>query len=158
MHAVLLWLQATSLATTIAESTWLFPIIETLHVIGLALVVGSIASFDLRVLGLGWRTRPLKTLAADILPWTWAGFALALTTGSLMFISAAARYAANPAFLFKLGLMLLAGLNALVFHFHPHHRRFAAEVRAPAILRTSAAASLFLWIGMVVFGRWIAFV
>lgn len=158
MHSFLLWLQATSLATVIAEATWLFPIIETLHVIGLALAVGSILSFDLRVLGLGWKARALATLNRDILPWTWAGFLLALTTGLLMFASAAERYAANPLFLVKIGLLLLAGLNAAIFHLHPHHRRFATEQHLSPILKASATASLTLWVGTIVLGRWIGFV
>lgn len=152
------WLEATPLAVLIAESKYLFPTLETLHVLGLALVVGSIAAFDLRTLGLAWPSRRLETLVREILPWTWSGFILAVVTGTLLFISSATVYIVNPAFLMKMGLLVLAGLNVLVFHLHPHHRRFKGEGHVSAFLRISAALSLVLWTAIVGLGRWIGFV
>jgi uncharacterized membrane protein len=152
------WLEGTSVAVAVAEASWIFPTLEVLHVLGLALVVGSIAAFDLRTLGLAWPDRPLQTLVRDVLPWTWGGFAIALITGGLLFSSSATFYLENPAFLAKMGLMLLAGLNVLFFHLHPHHRRLAVEGHASLVLRTSASISLILWTGIVVLGRWIGFV
>jgi uncharacterized membrane protein len=152
------WLEATPLATTIAQSAWMFPTLEALHVLGLAFVVGSIAAFDLRTLGLAWPARRLETLARDILPWTWTGFAIAVVTGILLFCNAATDYVQNPAFLAKMALMVLAGLNVLLFHFHPHQRDFASDGEITRVLRGSAAASLILWTSIVVLGRWIGFV
>lgn len=152
------WLEATPLAVLIAESKYLFPTLETLHVLGLALVVGSIAAFDLRTLGLAWPSRRLETLVREILPWTWSGFILAVVTGTLLFISSATVYIGNPAFLMKMGLLVLAGLNVLVFHLHPHHRRFKSEGHVSPFLRVSAALSLVLWTAIVGLGRWIGFV
>jgi uncharacterized membrane protein len=151
-------LESTPPAAAIAESAWMFPTLETLHVLGLAFVVGSIAAFDLRTLGLAWPARRLETLAREILPWTWTGFAIAVATGLLLFSSAATDYVQNPAFLAKMGLMVLAGLNVLLFHFHPHQQRFTAEGRVSPLLRGSAAVSLTLWTAIVVLGRWIGFV
>ena len=152
------WLEVTPVAVAVAESAWIFPTLEVLHVLGLALVVGSIAAFDLRTLGLAWRTRPLQTLVHEILPWTWSGFAIALATGALLFSSSATLYIENSAFLGKMALLVLAGLNVLFFHLHPHHRRLATQGHASLTLRTSAAVSLGLWTAIVVFGRWIGFV
>lgn len=158
LSAPLAWLEATPLAVSVAESKWLFPSFEALHVLGVALVFGSIAAFDLRTLGLAWPTRAVGTLTRDILPWTWSGFALALVTGGLLFASSAIDYAGNTAFLGKMALLLLAGLNVLLFHFHPHHRRFREAGEVTPLLRISAALSLTLWTAIVVLGRWIGFV
>ncbi|QJU58353.1 hypothetical protein HL653_11695 [Sphingomonas sp. AP4-R1] len=152
------WLESTPPAAAIAESAWLFPTLETLHVLGLSFVVGSIAAFDLRILGIAWPARRLETLAHDILPWTWAGFGIAVLTGVLLFSNAATDYVQNPAFLAKMALMALAGLNVLLFHFHPHQRLFAAEGHVSPLLRGSAAISLASWTAIVVLGRWIGFV
>lgn len=150
-------LESTPAAVAIAESRWMFPTFEALHVLGLAFVLGSIAAFDLRTLGLAWPSRRLETLVREILPWTWSGFALAVVTGLLLFISSAATYIENRVFLAKMALLLLAGLNVLLFHFHPHHRRFVGEGQVSPVLRASAAASLTLWTAIVVLGRWIGY-
>jgi hypothetical protein len=154
----LTWLETTSVGMAVAESAWLFPTLEVIHVLGLALVVGSIAAFDLRTLGLAWLSRPLETLVREVLPWTWSGFIIALVTGLLLFSASATIYVENGAFLGKMALLLLAGLNVLFFHLHPHHRRLVVKGHASLTLRASAATSLILWTGIVVLGRWIGFV
>jgi uncharacterized membrane protein len=151
------WLESTGPAVAIAESAWIFPTMEAVHVVGLALLVGSIVTFDLHVLGIARRTRPTATLARAILPWTWTGFLLAIATGLVMFVSNATTYVDNKVFLVKMGLLIVAGLNALLFHLHPHGRRFTAVGDLTPLLRTSAAASLSLWVTLVVMGRWIGF-
>jgi len=157
MTSFFVWLESTPLAVAIAESRWMFPTFEVLHVFGLALVVGSIAAFDLRTLGLAWPSRRLETLVREILPWTWSGFVLAVVTGLLLFLSSAATYIENRVFLAKMALLLLAGLNVLLFHFHPHHHRFTVEGQVSPVLRASAAVSLTLWTAIVVLGRWIGY-
>lgn len=152
------WLEATSPAVEVAESAWLFPTLETLHVLGLALVVGSIAAFDLRTLGWAWPTRRRETLVREVLPWTWTGFGITVATGLLLFSSSATVYAENKVFLVKMGLMALAGANVLFFHLHPHHRLKLPAADVSPILRASAAVSLALWVSIVVLGRWIGFV
>lgn len=151
------WLEGLSIPVTVAESTWLFPTLEVLHVLGLALLVGSIAVFDLRTLGIAWQERPLETLLREILPWTWSGFIIALVTGLLLFTSSASIYVENTAFLWKMALIILAGLNAAFFHFHPDHARLASTGRASLTLRAGAGISLTLWTAIVVLGRWIGF-
>ena len=75
------WLETSAVGTTVSQSTWLFPAIETVHVIALALVVGSIAVLDLRLLDRTWRVRAVTELTLDVLPWTWTSFAVAATSG-----------------------------------------------------------------------------
>jgi hypothetical protein len=152
-------LQATPLATAIAESDWAFPAIETVHVIAIALVIGTVCIVDLRLLGFASARRPYRQLAGEVLPWTWGAFALALTSGSLMFASKAVDYFANSAFRIKLVLLLLAGLNMLIFETSTGRvaARWERERRAPWPGRVAAMLSLSLWIAIVFFGRRVGF-
>lgn len=158
MSAFFDWLEQTRLATAIAEGAYAFPVLEALHVVGLALVLGSIATFDLRILGWAGRSRTTAGLFRDILPWTWIGFTVAIVTGLAMFASSATTYVDNKVFLVKMALLLLAGANVLFFHVHPQRKMLAAGQAVPGLLRASAALSLSLWLTIVVLGRWIAFV
>ena len=92
-------IEYSSLGITIAESTWMFPTIETLHVIALVTVIGTIALVDLRLVGVKGHALRVSQLAKDTLPWTWGAFALAAITGGLLFISKASSYMINPYFL-----------------------------------------------------------
>ena len=91
--------------------------IETIHVIAITLVFGTIAIVDFRLLGLGSNNRPVTELCRDVLPWTWIAFAFAAVTGGLLFVSHATQYFGNTAFRAKMLLMLLAGINMVVFEF-----------------------------------------
>lgn len=154
------WLEATPLGVAITESEWMFPTIETVHVLALTLVVGSIAMLDLRMLGVSNRSMSVLHLSDEVLPWTWGAFIVAAITGSLMFISAATKYYDNVPFRIKLVLLMFAGINMAIFHFtafravHSWHMAFPAPVAA----RVAASLSLLFWIGVVVAGRWIGFV
>ena len=113
--AFLKWIEASSLATRIRDSFFLFPLLESAHVLGLALVFGTIAIIDLRLLGLASTQRSFTRMASDILKWTWAAFALTALTGALMFTTNAGVYYHNFFFRTKMLLLVLAGLNMLVF-------------------------------------------
>ena len=154
------WLEASSLGVAIAESEWLFPTIETVHVLALTLVVGSIAMLDLRLLGVASRDRGVIALAADTLPWTWSAFLVAAMTGALMFTSAATTYYANTPFRLKLVLLALAGLNMAIFHFTVYRRvhHWSDTFPTPFGARAAASLSLLFWVGVVFAGRWIGFV
>lgn len=157
---VLTSLEESGLGIAISESEWLFPTIETIHVLALALVIGSIAMLDLRLLGVSSRDRGVMELADDTLPWTWGAFVVAAITGSLMFISAATRYYENVPFRVKLVLLALAGLNMAIFHLTAYRAAHSWDRRlpTPAAARVAASLSLLFWAGVVVFGRWIGFV
>src|ERR1700676_5572705 len=108
-------LEDSHLATRIRDSFLLFPLLESAHVLGLALVFGTIAIIDLRLLGIASTRRPFQRMASDILRWTWGAFALAALTGTLMFITNATAYYHNVYFRTKMLLLLLTGVNMLVF-------------------------------------------
>lgn len=156
----LAWLEAQPFAMAIAESGWLFPAIEVVHVVALTLVVGSIAMLDLRLLGVSRKDYGVLELAAQTLPWTWGAFALALLSGVLMFVSAATSYAENVPFRIKLILIALAGINMAVFHVTAYRtvHRWNHQLPTPLAARIAGTLSLTFWIGVVFFGRWIGFV
>lgn len=126
-----------------------YPVLETLHIAGLATLFGSILIVDLRLLG---RLRRLDAAAlmAAVLPWTLTGFLLAAATGMTMFYARASELITNPVFAIKICLVLLAGINAGVLHARGLHENFAS--------RLQAGLSILIWIAVIVCGRWIAYV
>lgn len=156
-----LWesLQASSLGIFVAESTWAFPTIETLHVIAIVTVVGTVAVMDLRLLGVASRDYAVTALSRDTLPWTWGAFCLAAVTGLLLFVSKATSYMANPYFLIKMGLLILAGLNMAVFHAMTWRtvNDWDNSPVLPTGARVAGALSLLFWVLVIFFGRAIGF-
>ena len=148
----------TDWAQTIAGS-WMFPLLETIHVFSLVAVLGTIALVDWRLIGLASRDHSVTTLSRQALPWTWGGFVLAVISGALMTVGQAGEYITNPAFQLKLLLMALAGLNMAAFHLIPWKSvgRWDAGAPTPLAARLAGGLSLALWIGVIAAGRWIAF-
>jgi hypothetical protein len=158
LDAALTWLQELDFPTQIRESAFLFPTIETVHVFALVLVVGSIMTVDLRLLGLTNRDRPFTHLAAEMLPWTWTAFAVAAIAGLLMFSSKATTYFANIPFRIKMICLVLAGLNMFWFHWAgTRHLKMWDHSKPPAAAKFAGGASLLLWTVIVATGRWIGF-
>jgi len=152
------WLENLELATQIRETGWLFPTIETLHVFGLVLVVGSIMLVDLRLLGFGNMDRPLTELAEETLPWTWSAFIVAAIAGLLMFSSRAVTYYGDFPFRLKMVCLVLAGLNMAFFHqFGMRDIALWDLGKPPPRARIAGGASLLLWIIIVGAGRWVGF-
>ena len=116
IQSILQALEDTSVAAYIRESGSFFPNLESVHVIGIALVFGTIAVVDLRLLGIASHRRSALRLIQELLPYTWVAFAACVITGLLMFASNATTYAQNSVFWWKMGLLLLAGLNMGFFH------------------------------------------
>src|SRR5258708_29895211 len=110
------WLEATPLAVTIRENDILFPWIESIHVLAIVLVVGTISIIDLRLLGIASLERAATRLMGDVLPWTWGAFVIAVITGGLLFSSNAPNYAHNFFFEGKMLLLAAVGLNMALFH------------------------------------------
>ena len=132
---------------------WVFPAVQSLHFIGFAMSIGTIAIVDLRLLGLGMRRQGPAELAADLAPWTHVGIAVMLTTGPLMFSTDAVAYHFNPSFQFKMACLMVA----LLFHFTVHRRAVRPDV-PPIAAKLAAATSLLLWTAVVGGGRMIAFI
>ena len=147
------WLVNSPWSHVMNSYEWVFPAVQSLHFIGFAMSIGTIAVVDFRLLGLGMRGQSPAGLAADLAPWTHAGIAVMLTTGPLMFSTDAVAYHYNPSFQFKMACLALA----LLLHFTLHRR--AVQPDAPPIAaKVAASASLLLWTAVVFGGRMIAFI
>jgi hypothetical protein len=145
--------------TYIRESDYAFPLIESVHVLGITLLVGTIALLDLRMLGVVLRSVSVTRIARTVFPLTWSGFVVMFTSGFLLFWAEAAKNYSNPAFRIKIILLALVGLNPLIFHTTIYRRVHEWEVLAvsPWRARAAAIASLTLWGGVIVAGRAIAY-
>jgi hypothetical protein len=158
-HQICLWLYDSRIGTAIRESTNMFPIIETVHVLGITLLVGTVAVVDLRLLGVVFRREKFSDVLGQMLPLTWAGFAVMFVSGFLLFWSEAAKSYGNPAFRIKVLLLLLVGLNPLIFH-STIYRKVAEWDDAPVAPRQAQMSALFsltLWAAIIVAGRAIAY-
>jgi hypothetical protein len=155
----LTWLGDRGFAQAIAGSAYLFPSIETVHVIAITLVAGTIAMLDLRLLGVSSRNFGVMQLAEETLPWTWGSFAVAVVTGFLLFSSKPLIYYDNIPFRCKMVLLLLAGINMAIFHMTAYRRvhHWNHQLPPPRAARIAASLSLIFWIGVIFFGRWIGF-
>lgn len=159
IDAILKSIEATNFATSIRDSIWMFPIIESIHVISFTLVVGTIAVVDLRLLGLASKHRSFQKMSSEILKWTWGAFALAVLTGLMMFTTNARVYYHNPFFRTKMVLLVLAGLNVAVFELTAG-RTSSSWDKAPSTPRVGKVVgilSLAIWISVIFMGRLIGF-
>ena len=153
------WFETSQVGASVSRSPWMFPAIETVHVIAIALVVGSIAVLDLRLLDRSWRIRAVTELTLDVLPWTWSSFSIAVATGFLMFTSAATKYAHDIPFRLKMVLLVLAGVNMIVFHRFTYRTvvSWDQDTPTPRAAKIAGGLSLLFWIGIVACGRWVGF-
>lgn len=144
---------------SIAESLWAFPMVETVHVMALVTVLGTLLVMDLRMLGWASTAVPIRKVSEDTLKWTWMAFVLAAITGTILWVSKAHSYMINPYFLTKMGLMAVAGLNMLFFHFVTYKTvdQWDTLASPPTAVKLSAVLSLVLWIVIVFCGRAIGF-
>ncbi len=139
------------------HTKWGWPAAESVHFIGLSLLVGTISLFDLRLLGIAQRI-PIRALHR-LVPWALLGYGLTALSGSLFLMTEPDQYVYNPAFHFKMLFMGVAGLNATAFYLTSYHRTTmpgASDV-APRSAQFIAAASLFLWISVIIAGRLLTF-
>src|SRR5690554_3692913 len=154
----LVWLESTPIADAITTSVWMYATFETIHYIGLAMLVGSIMLIDLRLLGVA-RSLPLPSMLG-LLPWVWAGFLINVMTGTLMFIYGATSFGTKWMFILKMVLMAAAGINALVFTVAVARSggQWLTAERTPGAIKAVATLSLVLWLGVMTSGRWMAYV
>jgi hypothetical protein len=154
----LVWLEGTAIAGAIRTSVWMYPALESAHYIGLALLVGGIMLIDLRLLGVA-KSLPVRSMIG-LLPWVWAGFIINVTTGTLIFIYGATSFGTNNAFLLKMGFMVLAGINAMIFTVAAARSgsQWIESGHIPVFVKSVATASLVLWLCVVTTGRWMAYI
>ena len=155
-------LEASGLGQAMRQWLWLYPAVETVHIVGIGLLFGSIAMLDLRLLGLS-RSIPVRRLARHVLPWSAASFLLIVPSGLLMFIAYATDLISSPVFVLKMCLIMAAGLNAALFQaivFPSVDVWDSQEMRKlppPPSARISAAVSLAIWISVIACGRLLAY-
>ncbi len=155
-------LEASGLGQAMRQWLWLYPSVEVVHLVGIALLFGSIVVLDLRLLGLS-RHIPVRMLARHVLPWTAASFVLIIPSGLLMFMAHASEFVESEVFILKLLLIMAAGLNAALFHaitFRTADVWDTEEMRKlppPPSARLAGALSLVLWISVIACGRLLAY-
>jgi hypothetical protein len=155
MHSI----EKSTVGIAVAQSPYGFSVLDMLHIASISVVFGMIAMLDLRLIGVALRNHPITELSRQVLPWTWAAFAIAAITGVLMFTGQAAKYAVNFAFLVKLGVLALAAANMLAFHFITYRgvAKWDRDAAVPLAGRIAGAISLLCWIAVVCYGRFTAY-
>lgn len=161
MHALQVWLveliRAHSPVAGLMNTAWAWPIAESLHFIGLTLLVGTVGAFDLRVLGVGKRI-PIAAMHRFI-PLGIAGFALNFVTGLCFLLTEPDQYIYNPSFHFKLLFLAIAAANIALFYLTAYRRILSnpSVFKAPPLAMVIAAVSLCAWIGVITSGRLLTF-
>jgi hypothetical protein len=147
------------LSQYVASSSWAFPTFESIHVIAIVTVVGTIAVMDLRLLGLASTSNAVTEMSRDTLPWTWGAFVVAMITGTLLFMSKATSYIVNPFFVWKMVLIVLAGVNMAIFHFFTWRtvKHWDQGMEVPLGGKIAGGLSLGFWVVVVCVARWIGF-
>ncbi|MDP2140920.1 MAG: hypothetical protein Q8L20_08925 [Gammaproteobacteria bacterium] len=154
-----LWLEYLPIAGHIG-ATWWFPLMESIHVVSITLMLGAILMLDLRLLGLAANSYTVSAMSKELVPWSAGAFVMACVTGVAMFITRASAHVLNPAFQIKMLLILLAGINIVLFHFWILRTTppWDSSSNTPTTARMMAGASLFLWCGVMLAGRWVGHV
>jgi hypothetical protein len=154
------WIKHTGIGAPMTATPWLWPLCETLHFIGLALLIGVAGLFDLRMLG--FLRRVSLAAVMELRPWAALGLAINLVTGVMFFVGAPDQYVHNPAWWAKVAFILIAGLNILAFELSPRAKALVQEVgpgdNTPLRLKLAGGVSLFSWFAVLYFGRMLPFI
>ena len=153
------WLAGTRGSIALHESLYMYPLVESAHVLTLCLFAGTAMMLDLRLLGLTLRRVPVSEVFARLLPWTKAGFAVMVVTGAMLFYAIPVRTYQSIFFRIKVVMLILAAVNVAVFHgrVEPTIGAWDSAPSTPRGARLAATASLALWAGVIVAGRMIAY-
>ena len=160
LYGICTWLEATRVGSAIAEGRYAFPIIEGIHLIGLALAVGLLILVDLRLVGVFLNQVSPRQLHRELLPYILGGFVVIAVAGVLLLSSEATTVVVSPPWPFKLAFMALGGLNALFFEFVIARRpgTLPDSGPLPASVRLAGGLSVFLWVLVIICGRLIPYV
>ena len=148
------WCERTSLGSMIKQSKWSFAVIETVHIMALAVLLGSFLIVDLRLFGVGMRRQTVAEVASQFAPTSWVSFAVMVATGIPMYLSEAVRLSTSPPFFYKMVFLCLA----LLFHLTVHRRSTKSGSEAgTGLAKVAASLSLVCWLAVALAGRAIAF-
>ena len=159
LRSFLEWLGSTQWSVRLLESLWTWPLLESTHVLGITVFVGTAMMMDLRLMGVTFGGVRASDFTSRLLPWTRGGFVVMVVTGLLVFYSNPVRYYHNVFFRIKMLLMVLAALNVWLFHSRIHKRiaEWDHEASPPRAARLAGAVSIVAWMLIVVSGRLIAY-
>lgn len=157
---ILQWINDLPLSQASRETEWVFPTLETIHVIAIVFVLGSITRLDMRLIGLIWQNRPVTEVSEEMLPWTWTSFVIAAIFGLLLWTSKPLTYFGIAFFDVKMILIVLAGINMVLFQFITFKdvAKWDRDPVPPAAARIAGGLSLAFWVAVVICGRFIGFV
>jgi uncharacterized protein DUF6644 len=147
------WCESTPLGDWLKQAMWGFAIIETIHIMALAVLLGTMVVVDLRLLGLGLKRMPAEELDRLLSPWFWTSFFTMIVSGLCLFTGEAVRLGTSGPFAYKMALVLLA----VTVHLTIHRRAIARGVHGAALGKAAAYLSLICWLGIALAGRAIAF-
>jgi hypothetical protein len=153
------WLQDTEWGTGIRESTWVFPIVEGTHALGISLSVGTLLIIDLRLMGVMMRHERVSQVSNQLMPWSIAGFVVMFITGVLLFLSQAVKAYGSIFFRIKMLLLVLAGINALIFEMTLRRSitTWDTAEKPPAGARIAGILGIVIWAGVIAAGRTMAY-
>jgi Family of unknown function (DUF6644) len=154
------WLAGFPASTALRESVWMYPVVESVHVLSLTMFVGTSVLWDMRLMGLLLKEVPITETKQRLMPWMMGGFMLMVASGAVLFFGDPVRFYLNIFFRIKAVLLAMAGLNAYFFHTSPSAHNLLVWDRAPKTpfaARLAGSLSLLLWAGVIVAGRLIAY-
>jgi hypothetical protein len=153
--AIITWMQNSDIGTGIRESFWTFPIIETTHVLALAVSVGLLVWFDLRLLGLGMKHQPISEIHKQIMPYAVIGFLIMFVSGALLFWSEAEKCYRSGFFRAKVAFLFIAALNATIFEVKTKKtiEEWDKHPLPPVKARIAGWLSLISWAAVIIAGR-----
>lgn len=159
LRSIFEWMDALPSSVVMRESLYGYPALLTAHVVTLAMFAGLVAMMDLRLLGVAYKTTPFSEVQKRLFPWQMVGMTLSFATGLLLFYSQPLRYYPRLYYWMKMALLVVAGVNAMLFHFTTYRSvaKWDTDARPPTAARVAAVLSLALWAGIVVFGRLTAY-
>ncbi|MES2258056.1 MAG: hypothetical protein V4724_06035 [Pseudomonadota bacterium] len=158
------WLAEGALSHALQATSWAVPLIQTIHILGIAVVLSSMAMLGLRMTGLAYRSQAIAEVGARLLPWMWRALPVMVVTGALLIIAEPKRSLPNAAFQFKMLMLLAMVAVSLIIGRAIAIATAAAGRQGDAVLRDTAQAKLIgltvliAWTGIVVAGRWIAYI
>lgn len=153
LNSLTLWLEHTQASQTIQVVSWIIPTVQTIHILAIAAVIGSMSLVDLRVLGVVGRAQSLSSVSTRLIPWVWGALIVLLLTGLVMIVGEPGRSLTNPIFQFKMLMVLTVG--ALTLALQSLLKR--SPDAAPGVARLIALVSLLIWVLIIFAGRWIAY-
>ena len=159
LNQICQWIDQTALSQAIQATNWVVPTVQTIHILGIAVVATSALMIDLRLIGVFWANRPMNAVSSRFLPLVWWPLLILLATGILLIIAEPARSLKNPAFQIKMLLLIAALIVTGLFQFLQRRNASFGDLRSGprAAAATVAIVSMLLWSSIIFAGRWIAY-